>query len=198
MIASAHVAAGAVAGLAGAHFSGKWVWRGVVAFAFGLVSHLLLDALPHSDYATLSRSTVMWLASLETVGMVALTVHVTRRLVPHWPWYVLIGIAGGALPDAKFYAPSVLPPDLAGMVVTVTSWMHVPFHAPTPRSPAVGLAIELLVTALCLAVLLVAPRIIRARQRAALAQNETVMPDEKIRSVLRSGVPASLNDGRLS
>lgn len=207
MIASAHVAAGAVAGLAGAHFSGKWIWRVVAAFAFGLVSHLLLDALPHSDYATLSRSTVMWLASLEAVGMTAVTGYMTRRLVPHWPWYVLVGVAGGALPDAKFFAPAVLPPELAGKVIAVTQEMHAPFHAPTPSSPALGLAVEVMVTVLCLAILLIVPRIARARQRAGarseprvvLAQNETVMPDEKIRSVLRSGaVPASFNDGRLS
>jgi hypothetical protein len=59
VIASAHAAAGAVAALAGLNAAKSRTGRIGVAFALGLLSHVVLDAIPHSDYAPLSRSTVL-------------------------------------------------------------------------------------------------------------------------------------------
>lgn len=164
MIASAHVAAGAVAGVAGAQLGGKWPWRLAAAFALGLLSHAVLDALPHSDYASLSRSTILWVASLETVGMSAVAGHITRRrLVPHWPWYLLLGVAGATLPDAKFIAPTVFPREIAEPVVWATMSVHSYFHAPDPPSPAFGLVVEVVVTIACLAALVFVPLVRHVR-----------------------------------
>ena len=59
MIASAHLAAGIVIGLASDHVARRTFTRVSTAFVAGALVHLLMDAVPHSDYDLFPMST-MW------------------------------------------------------------------------------------------------------------------------------------------
>lgn len=159
MIASAHVAAGFAAGMASARISEKRIARIAMAFTLGVLSHVVLDAVPHSDYASLSPSTVRWITVCEIAGVCALAGYIVRdRLRLGWREYILAGLAGSVIPDAKFLARMVLPRGSALLVERAGDSFHALFHADRMSVPLLGLGLEIACTLLLLATLIVFPR----------------------------------------
>ena len=143
MIASAHIAAGALVAMASARVTKNSVLRIILAFAIGVLSHVLLDAIPHSDYRPFVPRTVRWIA----LGEVFVTTTIAwlimrRRLSKPWMGYVLAGILGAVLPDAKFFGRffgSALP----RWMESVGNQFHVGFHASDPASVPLAWAVEI-------------------------------------------------------
>ena len=164
MIASAHVAAGAVAGLI-AHRLGMRRGPSVaMAFVIGLGSHVVLDAIPHGDYAPLSSPFRLWVALVETVVTLAVVALILPR--PRSPNVLLsiaAGVAGSILPDAKSVVALVVPPRITDRVAEYGDRFHGLFHAPAPDSPVVGLTVEVAVTLVLLVALVALTRVWRAR-----------------------------------
>jgi hypothetical protein len=159
MIASAHVAAGFVAGMASARITESRAWRVVTAFAVGLMSHVALDSIPHGDYGTLPQSTIAWVVLCEIIGICLIAGFIVRRrLAPHWPEYLAAGLAGAVILDSKFFARLVLPARQAMTVERYGDRIHRLFHAAPMRHPGVGTAIEVATTISLLAILTLFPR----------------------------------------
>ena len=158
MIASAHIAAGLVAGLSTAYLTEKRAARIGIALAMGFLTHVMLDALPHSDYAPLSRQGAMLVASFECLGMIALGVALMRpRVLERWPEYVIPALAGATLPDLKFFARVFLPKKMEITIEYYGNWLHSYFHvAPTP--PALGWTVEIICLIALLGLLIAFPR----------------------------------------
>jgi hypothetical protein len=141
MIATAHVTAGMIAGVVALRARGD-VLRVATAFGLGVLSHVLLDTIPHSDYGQLARWTILIIVSVELLLTFALGWYLLRPLRLRGLHLTLpAGVAGGAIPDAKF-AGQWLPAPAASWVRDVGDRFHSFFHVdPTPI--AVGLAAEL-------------------------------------------------------
>lgn len=99
MTASFHVAAGAAAGVVvqeclfpDAGSAGKIFW----AFAAGVASHILLDILPHQEYALKGLS--LWAVVLAEVGLVLVLVLPSARS-PAAGLVLFSAMVGGTLPD---------------------------------------------------------------------------------------------------
>jgi len=151
MIASAHLAAGIVIGLSTARLVHARFVRVAFAFAAAVVMHLLMDAVPHSDYDLVSRSAIPLLIAGEVVVVGTIAVVLLRnRLTPHWRSCVAAGLLGSVLPDAKFIAPFILSPHYATLVEYYGNQLHGPFHA-SPTSPAIGMTTQVLCTLFLLA-----------------------------------------------
>jgi hypothetical protein len=132
--------------------------RVITAFSLGFLSHVALDALQHSDYGSLSRSATLAVVLVELVVISVVIGSILRRRVgPHWPGYLMAGVIGAGIADAKFIAPMVLPENLARMVMGTTGRFHQLFHAPAPSDPWFGLGIEILCTLVLLLVLAALP-----------------------------------------
>lgn len=127
------------------------------AFTLAVASHLLLDAIPHSDYGSLSRPAMGILVALESVVVGASAAFILRhRLLPHWPEYLLPGLFGSALPDAKFIAPVLLSDRNARLVESYGNRFHEGIHA-APTSLAVGVTNEVVCAILLLVCLYAFP-----------------------------------------
>jgi hypothetical protein len=140
--------------------------RVAAAFALGFLSHVGMDALQHSDYGSLTRMATLGVVLVELVLISAVIAFIVRRrLLPHWPEYLVAGVIGAGIADAKFIAPMLLPPEYAGMVMQTTGRFHQLFHAPAPAHLLVGLAIEVACTLVLLLALTlfrrVGPRLVR-------------------------------------
>lgn len=146
MIATAHVTAGIIASVFALRASGN-ASRLASALGLGLLSHVVLDTIPHSDYGQLSRWTILAIVSLELLGTFALAWYLLRpRHFPGLHLTLPAGLAGGMIPDAKF-AGQWLPAPAAAWVRDVGDRFHRFFHVdPTPIS--VGLAAEIACTLL--------------------------------------------------
>lgn len=132
MIATAHLAAGAVATVAAVAFGGGGIRRVAAGFVFGVLSHMALDAVPHSDYLPLPQDQLVAPVLAETVVVtLALAWLLRTRLYGHWPVFVA-GLAGAALPDAKFLARPPMPDGMAELVWNYGIRFHDFFHAPRP------------------------------------------------------------------
>ena len=81
LIASAHLAAGFVAGMTAARVTTNTKARVALAFGLGFLSHIALDAIPHSDYMTLPQSTIRWVVLGEIIGIFAVAGHIIRDRV---------------------------------------------------------------------------------------------------------------------
>ena len=141
MIASAHIVSGILCGVVAASARTN-ASRFAVAFALGLVSHVVLDAIPHSDYGQLFGA--------ERMAVVIVEVPVTAALL----WLILrsrwrrgfgvsvpAGVAGSVLPDAKF-AFAIFPEPVSSSVERWGNGFHSWFHAlPTPF--LVGMATQI-------------------------------------------------------
>ena len=144
VIATAHVTAGMIAGVAALSARGSG-WRFVAAVGLGVLTHVVLDAIPHSDYGSLTRSTILAIVSLELVATFTFGWYLLRRrLRPGLRLTLPAALAGAMVPDAKF-AGQWLPPPAASWIHTVADGFHAPFHAaPTPI--ATGLVVEIACT----------------------------------------------------
>lgn len=181
MIASAHIAAGFVAGMAGAYATRNRVLRLAAAFTLAFVLHFQLDAIPHSDYAGLPRSALGVVASLEVAAVCAIGMYILRRrLLLHWPEFLFAGLSGSVLPDARFLAPIVLSDRNARLVEYYGNRLHEGLHAGT-TSLALGLAAELVSTILLLACLYAFPRTEYRLGRPITAGTpaDAVLPNER-------------------
>jgi hypothetical protein len=159
VIVSAHVAAGAVAGMVGTAATDRRLPRIGLAFVLGLVSHALLDAIPHSDYEPLSPPAVLWVALGEIVLMAAvLWVALRGRMRPGWRGPLAAGVLGAGIADAKFVVPVFGSVALTAWVSRYGNWLHGFFHSSPPATPLLGLAFEVGVTAVLVGTLLLFPR----------------------------------------
>lgn len=146
MIAAAHVMAGLVAGVA---VLSARTSEGRVATAFGLgaLSHVILDAIPHSDYGSLPRSALLMSVAIEIVATLGVAWNLLRtRHLPGLRYALPAGLAGAMIPDVKF-ARYFVPAPAASWVQNVGDRLHAPFHA-APTTVAVGLSFEVLCTLL--------------------------------------------------
>ena len=81
----------------------------MVAFAAGLVSHVMLDVIPHSDYGSLDGWMLLAVVILEIVASIAVGWFVLRpRWSPDYRGPLLAGVVGSTFPDAKFAAAILL------------------------------------------------------------------------------------------
>jgi len=145
--------------MVGAYTPANRIWRVAAAFGLGILSHVVLDAIPHSDYRMLSPSNILWVSACETVIACAIVAFLLRRrLPPRWPGLLLAGLAGSSLPDVKFPVRVIAPGSFARSVEHYGDHLHSYFHAADMANPFVGLAIEFTVALALLATLLLFPR----------------------------------------
>jgi hypothetical protein len=158
MIASAHFAAGTVVGMASAHFARSRFAQVAIAFGTGVAVHLLMDAVPHSDYELLPTQYVPFVIVGE--GLVVLVfafMALRNRVKSGWRPAIVAGVLGSALPDAKFIAPYLLPTSVAGLIREYGNRLHEPFHA--SAAPALlGMVTQVSCTILLLGTLALFPR----------------------------------------
>ncbi len=159
MIASAHIAAGLVVGMATAYATESKIGRITMGFTLGVLSHMVLDAIPHLDYGVLPMSRVPWIVLGECISMTVIgwwLLH--RRVRPRWADALVPGLLGAVLPDAKFVARLVLPTRSADLVSSYGDRFHALFHAGPIANHMVGQATQLITTFLLLTVLTLFPR----------------------------------------
>jgi hypothetical protein len=157
MIASAHLAAGVVAGMTATRTARGPLARIALAVGLGVLSHVALDALPHSDYGELGIGVMVAVVAGEALVTGSILWFILRdRLAPGWPGFLLAGVAGSALPDAKFFAALVLPPDVTATITRYGDRFHEPFHA-GPSALTTGIVTEVAATLVLLAVLTLFP-----------------------------------------
>ena len=138
MIASAHIVSGIVCGVVAASARTN-ASRFAVAFALGLASHLVLDAIPHSDYGQHFGAERMAIVMVEVPATAALMWFMLRsRWRPGFGVSLPAGVAGSVLPDAKF-AFAMFPEPVASSVERWGNGFHSWFHA-LPTSFLVGMA----------------------------------------------------------
>jgi hypothetical protein len=131
MIASLHVATGAAIGIAAARNLRPRAIQVIVAVVLGVCGHLLMDAIPHSDYAFLPEGIVPWVGlgeALIAIGAVAL---LARHKLGAREWIpVAAGVAASMAPDVKF-AVRIAAPQHEAAVSRLTDAVH-GLHATKP------------------------------------------------------------------
>lgn len=131
MIASAHVAAGAVVGAVAMRWRAPVAVRVLVAIVIGIAGHLAMDAIPHSDYAFVQFNRIAWVGLGEAlVACVLVWFMVRGRLAPGRRLPLVAGIASSMAPDVKFVVRT-LAPLYEHRVTRVTDAIH-GFHATEP------------------------------------------------------------------
>ena len=149
MIAAAHVAAGAVAGLLAARVTRRASVALVLSFAVGVASHVAMDAIPHSDYGSLSRGAALGVALGEVVVMVFVISSMMRgRVTPPDASCMTAGAVGAMLPDVKS-AAMLFPGQLGAPIVEFWERFHA-LHAAPHDAETLGLVLEVTVTVLLL------------------------------------------------
>ena len=137
VIATPHALAGAAAGQRVA-FGGRAV-AVAVAFTAGVLTHLLLDRVPHADYALAEFGGLLFVVDFAVAA--ALSVKLTGGpLVP------LTGAAGGVLPDVAHVLEKH-----AGIDITRT--LQVANHTDLTWPLWAGLATQAAVVGLCVLLL---------------------------------------------
>lgn len=129
--------------MATTYLSTSVVRKVVVAFGVGVLSHVAMDAIPHSDYRMLPRPMVVWVSACEVVATVAIAALLLRgRFPPRWRGSTVAGFAGACLPDIKFAARVLLPQETVRPVERYGDAFHGFFHAEDLANPMIGLGIE--------------------------------------------------------
>lgn len=156
MIATAHLAVGAAAGLWGAKLAGglvdsesEWVRTAVQAgsaLLAGTASHFVLDAIPHNEfiYETVYKAPVLKTELLVSFFVISWLVY-SRNLNP---LVIFMGIVGGAWPDAirMINIPLISDSALLYRIENFHSYVHSAF---TPE-PFPSLPIQILVAVVAL------------------------------------------------
>ena len=99
MIATTHLAVGAASGLAAQSLlssEADMTEKAIIAFTVGFISHLVLDAIPHREYAV-SGFTLWAILSVEIAAVFLLILSPSNQLITSL--IIFAGMAGGALPD---------------------------------------------------------------------------------------------------
>ena len=131
MIASAHVAAGAVVGALAMRMRASVVVRVVVAMVAGVALHLAMDAVPHSDYAFIEIRWVPWVGLAEAAVACAIVTGLAKgRIGSSQPIVLFAAIASSMAPDVKFVA-RVLAPRYEAAITRITDTIH-GLHATQP------------------------------------------------------------------
>jgi hypothetical protein len=131
MIASLHVATGAAIGIAAARTIRPRALQVFVAIVVGIGGHLLMDAIPHSDYGFLPMSIVAWVGLGEAFVAIGVVALLARRKLGVGEWLpVSAGVAASMAPDVKF-AVRVFVPQYEEAVTRVTDAVH-GLHATRP------------------------------------------------------------------
>jgi hypothetical protein len=131
MIASAHVAAGAVVGAVAMGLRAPVAARLLFAMAVGITGHLAMDAIPHSDYAFVEFSHIAWVGLGEALVACAFVAFLARGRLPAGSALTLfVGVASSMAPDVKFVA-RVLAPKYEAPITRITDAVH-GFHATEP------------------------------------------------------------------
>jgi hypothetical protein len=159
VLASAHIAAGAVAGMAASHTSHRSFPRIAAAFCLGLLSHVLMDRVPHGDYAPLAPATVLLVASAEILVSGAVVFGVLRsRVQPRWAEYLIPGLLGACLPDMKFAANVLGPSRVSDTIAAIGDRVHEFFHSAPPDSLPLAWSTEIACALVLFAALTLFPR----------------------------------------
>jgi hypothetical protein len=131
MIASLHVATGAAIGIAVARKLRPRAFQVLVAIVVGVCGHLLMDAIPHSDYAFLPEAIVPWVGLGEACIAIGVVALLARRQLRAGEWLpVAAGVAASMAPDVKF-AARLFAPQYEAAVTRVTDAVH-GLHATKP------------------------------------------------------------------
>jgi len=151
MIATAHVTAAMIASVAALSVRGTGL-RFATALTIGVLSHIALDLIPHSDYRSLSKWTILTIISLELVGTFVLGWYLLRsRRLPGLRATLPAGLAGAVIPDMKF-ASYFLPEPAASWALHAGERFHEGRHV-GPSPLAVGLSAEIACTLLLIGAL---------------------------------------------
>src|SRR5689334_18302717 len=131
MIASAHVAAGAVVGASAMRLRLPLVVRLAIAAIVGVTLHLAMDAIPHSDYAFLPIGRVPWVGLGEAlVACVVVALLARGRLREGGAVTLVVAVSSSMAPDVKFVA-RVLAPRFEDNITRLTDTIH-GWHAIQP------------------------------------------------------------------
>lgn len=150
MIASAHIAAGVVIGLVATRFMEWRPGRVLAALPAGVLVHLAIDFVPHADYNDIVGRPLLAIVGVELMVTGAILFVLLRHRAPvGWFPPVASGVVGSALPDVKFFAPLVMPPDVAAHATELGERLHHAIHAPRPPF-VVGTATQVVGTLLLL------------------------------------------------
>jgi len=164
VIASAHLGAGLVSGMAASHASGGTTRRVGIALLLGLASHVMLDAIPHADYGELSRRWIEVCVIGESILVcVAAVLILRRRVVPGWRLFLAAGLFGAAVPDTRF-GLGFLPSQAKYDVLYATYWFHSFFHA-DPVTPWIGVTTQMVAALACFGILFAFPVVGRTAGR---------------------------------
>lgn len=160
MIASAHVAAGALAGIFATRLSSAPpAVRIGIAIVLGLGSHMVMDAIPHSEYMFMSLNYAVQVAMVEAILACGVVWLVLRRAGRGSVLAVAAGIIAAMLPDLQF-ASQVTTLPAATELSSAGDVFHI-LHAKTKAPPIAGAIGELALAA----ILLIAAAML-ARRRA--------------------------------
>lgn len=141
MIASTHLTAGAAVGM----LSYRYLFRSDSigglggALAAGILSHLVLDMIPHSEeelYRPDGSNQFMSLILVWELGMTFLAIYLCAPLAgsgSYQNFYLLSGLVGGALPDVPHVLMEIFDLDWKWLkaVDQVNVFFHTSFHAPS-------------------------------------------------------------------
>lgn len=129
------------------------------ALAAGVATHLLIDAIPHSDYYRLGGSAIVAVVLVEIAAMGAFAGWLLgQRLVTQWRGVLLSGLSGSAVLDVKFIGRLVLPDEYARTVAHAGDLLHANFHS-APAGVITGMTTQVAtVVALLVMLLLLRPR----------------------------------------
>lgn len=156
MIASAHITAGIVCGMAASRASGGTARRVGIALLLGVASHIMMDAIPHADYGNMPRRFIVPVALCEAALVLSLAALILRRKVTRgWAAFLAAGVFGATIPDARF-GLDFLSPENKYRVLFATYWFHGFFHA-GPVAFWIGMADQVVATFVCFAILVAFP-----------------------------------------
>jgi hypothetical protein len=149
MLASAHVAAGALAGVIATRASSTRAISVGIAILLGLGSHVVMDAIPHSEYLFMSLDRAVHVAIVEAIiagGIVWFVLHGRAGRASILP--VAAGIIAAMLPDLQFASRLTALP-AATELSNAGDIFHI-LHAKTKAPPIAGAIREVILAAILL------------------------------------------------